>query len=187
MISIFVAKLDFGVDNDQLKALFEEYGRVLKASVALDRETKKSRGFGFVEMADDEEGRAAIDALDGYMINGRPIAVKEAEDRGGSKGPAPRPGGPSATRPSNDRPAPREGFSKPSFTPREDIVSVPPVFPLDADGGEFRKKDREPKKKEKPKNHKMEAYRKSGKDNRFLFDDEDDDVPPLFDFNDEEE
>ena len=78
MTSIFVAKLDFGVTSEQLKSTFEQYGKVLKASVATDRETGKSRGFGFVEMEDQTEARNAISALDNYQFNGRPISVKEA-------------------------------------------------------------------------------------------------------------
>ena len=81
MTSIFVAKLDFGVTSEQLKSTFEQYGKVLKASVATDRETGKSRGFGFVEMEDQTEARNAISALDNYQFNGRPISVKEAEPR----------------------------------------------------------------------------------------------------------
>ena len=87
MTSIFVAKLDFGVTGEQLKQAFQDYGTVLKASVAMDRETGKSRGFGFVEMADREEALKAIDSLDGSMMNGRPIAVKEAEQRTDSRPP----------------------------------------------------------------------------------------------------
>jgi len=60
MTSIFVAKLDFGVTSEQLKETFEQYGKVLKATVATDRETGKSRGFGFVEMADSDEAKNAI-------------------------------------------------------------------------------------------------------------------------------
>ena len=57
MTTIFVAKLDFGVNSEQLKELFEQHGTVLKANVATDRETGKSRGFGFVEMPDAGEAR----------------------------------------------------------------------------------------------------------------------------------
>jgi RNA recognition motif-containing protein len=85
MINIFVAKLDYTISSDQLKQEFENFGRVNKATVAMDRETGKSRGFAFVEMADREEGEKAINALDGKSFNGRPIAVKEADDRGGNK------------------------------------------------------------------------------------------------------
>lgn len=190
MISIFVAKLDFGVDNDQLKALFEQHGTVNKATVALDRETRKSRGFGFVEMRDREEGLAAIAALDNSEVNGRKIAVKEAEDRGGGKKPgftprsnAPRPN--KSTDASDERPARRsEGsFSAPRPAP-SDMDSMPSD---DYSKSDFRKKDKEPKKKEKSKNHKMEAYKKSGKNNIFI-DDEDEDEPlNLFDYGDEDE
>tara|TARA_Y100000385_G_scaffold155470_1_gene161252 strand:+ start:327 stop:962 length:636 start_codon:yes stop_codon:yes gene_type:complete len=85
MINIFVAKLDYTISSDQLKQEFENFGRVNKATVAMDRETGKSRGFAFVEMADREEGEKAISALDGKSFNGRTIAVKEADDRGGNK------------------------------------------------------------------------------------------------------
>ena len=71
MTSIFVAKLDFGVSNQELRQLFENYGTVLKATVATDRETGKPRGFAFVEMADRQEASNAISALDGHVINGR--------------------------------------------------------------------------------------------------------------------
>ena len=85
MINIFVAKLDYSISSDQLKQEFQNFGRVNKATVAMDRETGKSRGFAFIEMADREEGENAIKALDGKSFNGRPIAVKEADDRGGNK------------------------------------------------------------------------------------------------------
>ena len=85
MINIFVAKLDYSISSDQLKQEFQNFGHVNKATVAMDRETGKSRGFAFIEMADREEGENAIKALDGKSFNGRPIAVKEADDRGGTK------------------------------------------------------------------------------------------------------
>ena len=66
MTSIFVAKLDFGISSDQLRQMFQDYGTVLKATVATDRETGKSRGFGFVEMANREEAMTAIKQLDGF-------------------------------------------------------------------------------------------------------------------------
>jgi RNA recognition motif-containing protein len=81
MMNIFVAKLDFGVTSEQLRQEFERFGKVVKATVALDRETGKSRGFAFVEMASKEEGVAAITGLDGKTFNGRPCAVKEADPR----------------------------------------------------------------------------------------------------------
>lgn len=81
MMNIFVAKLDFGVTSEQLRQEFERFGKVLKATVALDRETGKSRGFAFVEMASKEEGLEAIKGLDGKIFNGRPCTVKEADPR----------------------------------------------------------------------------------------------------------
>ena len=81
MMNIFVAKLDFGVTSDQLRQEFERFGKVIKATVALDRESGKSRGFAFVEMASREEGMAAIQGLDGKLFNNRPCAVKEADPR----------------------------------------------------------------------------------------------------------
>ena len=114
MTTIFVAKLDFGVNSDQLKELFEQHGTVLKANVATDRETGKSRGFGFVEMPDAGEANTAIRALDGYLVNGRPIAVKEAEQRGDTR-PA-KPFVPGGNRPNDDSNADKFD-NKPSFSP----------------------------------------------------------------------
>ncbi|MCT4562078.1 MAG: RNA-binding protein [Crocinitomicaceae bacterium] len=193
MTSIFVAKLDFGVDNDQLKSLFEAYGVVNKATIATDKETGRSRGFAFVEMANDEEAAAAINGLDNQEVNGRRIAVKEAEDRGGNqnrqrdnnRGPRQNNfqrrdnGGENKRefRPANsDRPPRNEGGAPPSFTPSTSLPDSDSVK-------DNRKKDKEPKKKakdaDKPKVQKMEAYKKSGKSNRFY--DEDDELDEDFD------
>ncbi|MFT5581916.1 MAG: RNA recognition motif-containing protein [Lentimonas sp.] len=185
MISIFVAKLDFGVDNQQLTSLFEEHGKVIKASVAIDRETGKSRGFGFVEMADDSEGHAAIDALDGSTISGRQIAVKQAEDRGPKKAftPRDRNSGP----PSNDS-RPSGSNDRPSRPFESNTAPATPAFGDDDNATKARSKKLDtPKKSDKPKNHKMEAYKKSGKGNRFFADDEDEDIPSLFDYDDDED
>lgn len=193
MTSIFVAKLDFGVDNDQLKSLFEAYGVVNKATIATDKETGRSRGFAFVEMANDEEAAAAINGLDNQEVNGRRIAVKEAEDRGGNqnrqrdnnRGPRQNNfqrrdnGGENKRefRPANsDRPPRNEGGAPPIFTPSTSLPDSDSVK-------DNRKKDKEPKKKakdaDKPKVQKMEAYKKSGKSNRFY--DEDDELDEDFD------
>ncbi len=183
MTSIFVAKLDFNVTNEQLKETFQNYGTVLKATVATDRETGKSRGFAFVEMQNEAEAKAAIEALDGFKFNGRPIAVKEAEQR------------------SNDNRKPAGNFEKRSFTPSprpsNDFKSkdqdeelpfrgrgaddaTPIIDPLT-----FIKPVERNKSKEKPKDldsndsrkksTKMDAYKKSGKNNRFFDDDDDED------------
>jgi len=76
MTNIFVAKLDFGVSDEALKLLFENYGTVVKCHIAKDRETGKPRGFAFVEMGTAEEAQEAIRALDNYEINGRNMVVK---------------------------------------------------------------------------------------------------------------
>ena len=85
-MNIFVAKLDYEVTSEELQAAFEEYGAVDSAKVIMDRDTGRSKGFGFVEMPDDDEAYAAIDALNESEMNGREIVVKKAEDRGGRGG-----------------------------------------------------------------------------------------------------
>jgi len=83
-MNLFVAGLPYDVDNEELKAIFEEYGAVTSAKVILDKETHKSRGFGFVEMSDGAEAKKAIDGLNGAQLDGKTLSVKEAEDRRGS-------------------------------------------------------------------------------------------------------
>jgi RNA recognition motif-containing protein len=78
---LFVGKLSFNTTDDSLQALFAEYGKVISARVATDRETNKSRGFGFVEMEDQEEAQKAINALDGKMFEDRTIVVNVARPR----------------------------------------------------------------------------------------------------------
>lgn len=88
-MNIFVAKLNFSTDSDALREAFEQFGAVESANVINDRETGRSKGYGFVEMHNDSEGDAAIKALDGSDIDGNTIVVKKAEpreSRGGSGG-----------------------------------------------------------------------------------------------------
>ena len=97
-MNIFVAKLNFSTDSDGLREAFEQFGQVESASVITDRETGRSKGYGFVEMLDDSEGDSAIKALDGSDIDGNTIVVKKAEPResrggGGSRGGGNRGGG----------------------------------------------------------------------------------------------
>ncbi len=80
-MNIFVAKLNFDTQTDDLQAAFEHYGEVSSASVITDKFTGKSKGFGFVEMANDEEAKAAINGLNETELDGRTIVVKEAEPR----------------------------------------------------------------------------------------------------------
>lgn len=85
-MNIYVGNLSWDTDNRQLNELFSQYGEVDTARVITDRETGRSRGFGFVEMANDDEARSAIDALNGYEFDGRTIKVNEArpkQPRGG--------------------------------------------------------------------------------------------------------
>lgn len=88
-MKIFVAKLSFGTDNQALLEAFEEFGQVSSANVIMDRDTGRSRGFGFVEMDNDEEAQEAINGLNGTELDGREIVVKKAEpreNRGGGGG-----------------------------------------------------------------------------------------------------
>ena len=85
-MNIFVAKLSSNTTSDQLQDLFETYGEVASAKVIIDRETGNSKGFGFVEMPDDQEGNEAINELNEKEFNGSTIVVKVArprEDNGG--------------------------------------------------------------------------------------------------------
>jgi RNA recognition motif-containing protein len=83
--NIYVGNLAWGVTNEDLLELFGQYGKVVQAQVISDRETGRSRGFGFVEMENDQEAENAIQALNGAMHNNRPLTVnvaKPREDRG---------------------------------------------------------------------------------------------------------
>lgn len=78
---LFVGSLAFSVTDDDLRDAFAQFGTVDSASVIIDRETGRSKGFGFVEMASDEEAKAAIAGLDGKDIAGRAVVVNEARPR----------------------------------------------------------------------------------------------------------
>jgi len=103
--NIFVGNLSFNTNEDELRQLFEPHGQVDRVSIMTDRDTGRSRGFGFVEMASNEDGEKAIAALNGSQVGGRTINVNEARpktersgggggggggrdrgDRGGSRG-----------------------------------------------------------------------------------------------------
>lgn len=75
---LFVGSLPFSVNDDQLADFFASAGTVVSAKVIIDRETNRSRGFGFVEMSSDEEAKAAVDQLNGKDMEGRNIVVNEA-------------------------------------------------------------------------------------------------------------
>jgi len=87
--NIYVGNLVWDATQDDLYALFQEHGTVTRAQVIMDKETGRSRGFGFVEMNDDAEAQKAIEALNEFNFRGRPLTVNEAkprEDRGGGGG-----------------------------------------------------------------------------------------------------
>ncbi|MEL7123413.1 MAG: RNA-binding protein [Bacteroidota bacterium] len=90
-MNIFVARLNYDTTESDLQYAFEEFGNVDSVKIIMDKQTGRSKGFGFVEMANEEEGQAAIDALNDTELDGRTIVVKKAEprenrDRGGYGG-----------------------------------------------------------------------------------------------------
>lgn len=80
-MNIFVGNLSFSTTNEDLRFAFAQYGNVDSAQVIMDRQTGRSRGFGFVEMPDNGEAQAAISALNGADLQGRPLTVNEAKPR----------------------------------------------------------------------------------------------------------
>jgi RNA recognition motif-containing protein len=87
-MKLYVGNLSYEVDNAGLEELFAPFGSVRSAQVIQDRDTGRSKGFGFVEMADDNAARAAMAQLNEKEHNGRPLAVNEArprEERGGGR------------------------------------------------------------------------------------------------------
>ena len=89
MKNIFVGNLSFNTSEEELRQMFEVYGQVDRVSILTDRDTGRSRGFGFVEMASSEDGEKAIAALNGSQMGGRTLNVNEARpksDQGGGGG-----------------------------------------------------------------------------------------------------
>lgn len=78
---LFVGSLSWNVTDDQLKDFFATVGTVVSATVIFDRETNRSKGFGFVEMSSDDEAKAAVDQLNNKELDGRAIVVSEARPR----------------------------------------------------------------------------------------------------------
>jgi len=85
-MNIFVAGLPYDLDDAELEEIFEKFGKVNSAKVAMDKETGKSRGFGFVEMPVEAEAKEAIEGLNNISLGKKPLVVKAAEDRPGGGG-----------------------------------------------------------------------------------------------------
>jgi cold-inducible RNA-binding protein len=86
---LYVGNLSYGTTDSELRAVFEELGTVESAHVVVDRESGRSKGFGFVQMSSDEEAQAALEAVNGMEVDGRALKVTEArslEDRRGRSG-----------------------------------------------------------------------------------------------------
>ena len=81
MKNLFVGNMNFRTTESDLRALFEPFGEVVRIQVMTDRDTGRSRGFGFVEMADDESATKAIAALNGKEVDGRQLNVNEARPK----------------------------------------------------------------------------------------------------------
>ncbi|MCX5662595.1 MAG: RNA-binding protein [Planctomycetota bacterium] len=86
MVNIYVGNLPYGTTDQELQDLFSQFGAISKVSIITDRETGRSKGFGFVEMADEAEGRQAIEALNGQQFGGRALTVNEARPRSNDRG-----------------------------------------------------------------------------------------------------
>ena len=81
MFKIYVGNLSFDATESEVEQLFGQHGEVQSVAIVTDRDTGRSRGFGFVEMTDDAQGQAAIDAIDGSELGGRSLKVNKARQR----------------------------------------------------------------------------------------------------------
>ena len=93
MKNLFVGNMSFQTTDSDLQALFEPFGEITRIQVMTDRDTGRSRGFAFVEMANDEDAAKAIAALNGKEVNGRALNVNEARPKPERRGPPSRGGG----------------------------------------------------------------------------------------------
>lgn len=85
-MKIFVAGLPYDLDDAELEEIFEKFGTIASAKVVMDRETGKSKGFGFVEMPNEVEAKDAIESLNGISLGKKPMIVKAADDKSGGGG-----------------------------------------------------------------------------------------------------
>jgi RNA recognition motif-containing protein len=91
IMKLYVGNLSFGTTEDSLRQLFSAHGTVVSATIVMDRDTGRSRGFGFVEMSDAAQGQAAINAVNNTEVDGRKLTVNEAKPKpagggGGGRG-----------------------------------------------------------------------------------------------------
>jgi|GEM_PF-307481 len=187
MVNLFVSRLDYGVTQENLIALFKPYGYVRKVVIPTDKETGKAKGFAFVEI-DSNDAETIISDLDGYSLNNRSISVKIAEERGD------RPQRPANSSDRPQRPYNNSGDRRPfnnqerrpeqknEYKTSDEPVKPAGFFPPSDGNALSAKNDRSKKDNKKksggasdgPKKNKMEAYKKSGKQNRFFYDDDED-------------
>lgn len=133
---LFIGNLSYTTDEDELRTAFAKCGSVTNVKVILDRETGRSRGFGFVEFSSDSEAAGAIESLNGVLVGGRALAVKEAEARP----PRASGGGTYQSRPSNNGGGgyAAGGYSEPTPVYNE----LPPTGGRNQKGGKKRDRDR---------------------------------------------
>lgn len=91
-MKLFVAGLPYDLDDAELEEIFEKFGKVISAKVSIDRETGKSRGFGFVQMEKEQDAKDAIEHLNDISLGKKPLVVKAAEERSGGGGGFKKPG-----------------------------------------------------------------------------------------------
>ncbi len=80
-MNIYIGNLHYNVNEEELKEIFKEYGEVMSVTIITDKYTGRSKGFGFIEMLNDEEANKAIDNLNGTEIRGRKVIVNQARER----------------------------------------------------------------------------------------------------------
>ena len=81
-MNLYIGNLHYNVNEEELKEIFKEYGEVMSVTIITDKYTGRSKGFGFIEMLNDEEASKAIDNLNGTELRGRKIIVNQAKERG---------------------------------------------------------------------------------------------------------
>jgi cold-inducible RNA-binding protein len=126
VFKIFVGGLAWATDSDSLREAFSKFGKVTEAKVLTDRETGKSRGFGFVSFEFDSEGYRAIEEMNEQTLDGRTIRVNEAEQKPAGRGPGGGAGRPSAPREPVVEMMRRRGPASNASRPQEDGTWSPP-------------------------------------------------------------